>query len=53
MATRKKPAIEAETPDASGSHLIGQAILSLMGRVPTSKEHKSKAPADDARKSKP
>lgn len=50
MATRKKPAIEAETPDASGSHLIGQAILSLMGRVPTSKEHKSKAPADDARK---
>jgi hypothetical protein len=50
MATRKKPAIEAETPDTSGSHLIGQAILSLMGRVPTSKEHKSKAPADDARK---
>ena len=50
MATRKKPATEAETPDPSGSHLIGQAILSLMGRVPTSKEHKSKAPADDARK---
>ena len=50
MATRKKPAIEAEPPDPSGSHLIGQAILSLMGRVPTSKEHKSKAPADDARK---
>ncbi|UJW83703.1 hypothetical protein IM738_14185 [Hydrogenophaga sp. SL48] len=42
--------MEAETPDASGSHLIGQAILSLMGRVPISKEHKSKAPADDARK---
>ena len=52
MATRKKPALETGAPDASGpgSHLIGQAILSLMGRVPTSKEHKSKAPADDARK---
>lgn len=50
MATRKKPAIETGAPDASGSHLIGQAILSLAGRVPASKEHTSQTPADDARK---
>lgn len=50
MATRKKPAIEADPPADSGSHLIGQAILSLAGRVPTSKEHASQTPLDDARK---
>ena len=50
MATRKKPATKVEPPEDSGSHLIGQAILSLVGQVPSSKERKSQTPADDARK---
>jgi hypothetical protein len=50
MATRKKPATDVEPPAEPGSHLIGQAILSLVGQVPSSKERKSQTPADDARK---
>ncbi|MDP3886185.1 hypothetical protein [Hydrogenophaga sp.] len=50
MATRKKPATKVEPPAEPGSHLIGQAILSLVGQVPSSKERKSQTPADDARK---
>ncbi|MGS5086066.1 hypothetical protein ACVC7V_06100 [Hydrogenophaga sp. A37] len=50
MATRKKPVTTLEPPADTGSHLIGQAILSLMGKLPTSKEQPSQAPADDARK---
>jgi len=50
MATRKQPATNVDPPEDSGSHLIGQAILALVGKVPTSKERKSKTPADDARK---
>ena len=50
MATRKKPATKVEPPEDSGSHLISQAILSLVGQVPSSKELKSQTPADDARK---
>ena len=50
MATRKKPATKVEPPEDSGSHLISQAILSLVGQVPSSKERKSQTPADDARK---
>jgi hypothetical protein len=53
MTQRKKKAIEAAidvgpagAPDPSP---IGQAILSLVGQVPSSKEPKSRAPATDAR----
>ena len=49
MATRKTLATDVEPPEGSVSHLIGQAILSLMGKLPSSKERPSKAPADDAR----
>lgn len=49
MSTRKQKTIETEAPESSGSQLIGQAILSLVGKVPTSKESRSKKPADDAR----
>ena len=50
MTTRKKKTVDAVPPEVPGSQLIGQAILSLMGKVPTSREHKSPAPLDDARK---
>lgn len=50
MATRRNPVTDVEPPEDSGSHLISQAILSLVGQVPSSKELKSKTPADDARK---
>ena len=49
MSTRKQKTIETEAPESSGSQLIGQAILSLVGKVPTSKASRSKKPADDAR----
>ena len=49
MATRKTLATDVEPPEGSVSHLIGQAILSLMGKLPSSKERPSKAPANDAR----
>jgi hypothetical protein len=49
MTTRKQKTIETEAPESSGSQLIGQAILSLVGKVPDSKESRSKKPADDAR----
>jgi hypothetical protein len=49
MTTRKQKTIETEAPESSGSQLIGQAILSLVGKVPTSKEPRSRKPADDAR----
>jgi hypothetical protein len=49
MTSRKQKTIEADSPESSGSQLIGQAILSLVGKVPSSKEHKSRKPANDAR----
>jgi hypothetical protein len=49
MTTRKQKTIETEAPESSGSQLIGQAILSLVGKVPASKEPRSRKPADDAR----
>ncbi|MBV1732794.1 MAG: hypothetical protein KUA38_11160 [Hydrogenophaga sp.] len=50
MPPRKKETMESDTPEGPGSHLISQAILSLVGQVPSSKERKSQTPADDARK---
>lgn len=50
MPPRKQKNIEAEAPETPGSHLISQAILTLVGRVPSSKERQSQTPADDARK---
>ena len=50
MPPRKKKTMESDTPEGTGSHLISQAILSLVGQVPSSKERKSQTPADDARK---
>ncbi|OGB12654.1 MAG: hypothetical protein A3E51_03805 [Burkholderiales bacterium RIFCSPHIGHO2_12_FULL_67_38] len=50
MPPRKQKTVEPDQPAAAGSHLVGQAILSVVGRVPASKERKSKTPADDARK---
>ena len=50
MPPRKKETMESDTPEGTGSHLISQAILSLVGQVPSSKERKSQSPADDARK---
>lgn len=49
MSTRQQKTIEAGSPGSSGSQLIAQAILSLVGKVPASKEPKSRKPADDAR----
>lgn len=50
MTNRKKKTVDAVPPEVPGSQLIGQAILSLVGKVPNSKEHKSPTPLDDARK---
>ena len=49
MSTRQQKTIEADSSGASGSQLIAQAILSLVGKVPASKEPRSRKPADDAR----
>ena len=48
MTPRKKQAAEAPSPSAA--HLIGQALLPLVARIPASKEHQSPTPAADARK---
>ena len=50
MTTRKQKTIEAASPESSGSQLIGQAILSLVGKVPSSREPRGRKPADDARR---
>lgn len=50
MTQRKQKTIHAESAESSGSQLIGQAILSLVGKVPASKEPRSRKPADDARR---
>ena len=49
MSTRKQKTIAADAPESSAAQLIGQAILSLVGKVPASKEPRSRKPADDAR----
>lgn len=48
MTTRKHKAIPVDTNGATTPSLIGQAILSLVGHVPTSKEARSKKPSVDA-----
>lgn len=48
--TRPAPAIDAPTGDAPDASLIGQAILSLIGKVPSSAVATSRSPVDDARK---
>ena len=50
MTTRKHKALPVDADDATIPSLIGQAILSLAGSVPSSKEPRSQKPADDARK---
>ena len=47
---RKPQAIGSSPTGAPDPSLIGQALLSLMGRVPSSKESPSPAPAGDARR---
>ena len=50
MSTRQKKTVDAAPPEAPGSQRIGQAILKLMGKLPSSKEHQSPTPLDDARR---
>ena len=49
MTTRKHKALPVDADDATTPSLIGQAILSLVGKVPSSKEPRSKHPSVDAR----
>lgn len=49
MPPRKHTPIENGAPAAPGHDLIGRAILSLMGQVPSSRAKASPKPADDAR----
>jgi hypothetical protein len=49
MNTRTPKASDAATRDTAASQLIGQALLSLVGKVPASKAHQSPTPLDDAR----
>lgn len=50
MTRHTRKAIDASTTDAPDASPIGQAILSLVGKVPSSREPASPAPMDDARK---
>ena len=49
MTHRQRQPIDTDTPAASEPHLIGRAILSLMGKAPSSRLRASPTPADDAR----
>ncbi|MFP8777090.1 hypothetical protein [Hydrogenophaga sp. RWCD_12] len=49
MTTRNRKSAHTRSDNADPS-LIGQAILSLIGKVPSSKEPKSRQPAQDARR---
>jgi hypothetical protein len=50
MPVKKPSKIESTEPAATTSSLIGQALLPLVAKVPSSKEGKSPKPAQDARK---
>lgn len=50
MTQRKHKAIDVNHTSTPNASLIGQAILSLIGMVPASKEAASPAPMNDARK---
>ncbi len=50
MTRHTRKAIDASTTDAPDASPIGQAILSLVGKVPSSREPTSPVPMDDARK---
>jgi hypothetical protein len=49
MAARKNPSLKAETVDESAPGMIAQAVLSVMGKVPKSKERPSATPLEAAR----
>lgn len=51
MTQRQRKAIDVEPASPPDASPIGQALLSLIGKVPSSTEPASKAPMDDARKS--
>lgn len=50
MTQRQRKAIDVEPASTADASPIGQALLSLIGKVPSSKEPASKVPMDDARK---
>lgn len=50
MTQRQQKTIDVNPSEAPDSSRIGQAILSLVGKVPSSKEPASQAPMNDARK---
>lgn len=50
MATRKPTSAAAKPNDDAAPSLISEALLSLIGKVPASQEHKSRQPAQDARR---
>lgn len=50
MNPRKTPSVDAESVGVSNHSPIGDALLSLVGKVPSSRAPLSTAPLDDARK---
>ena len=50
MTRRPRKAIDAEPASIPDASPIGRALLSLIGKVPSSREPVSSAPMDDARK---
>jgi hypothetical protein len=50
MIPSKTPLVEAESVGVSSHSTIGEALLSLVGKVPSSRVPQSPAPLDDARK---
>lgn len=50
MSPRRPPAVETESVGAAGHSPIGEALLWLVGKVPSSRAPQSPAPLDDARK---
>lgn len=50
MRPRPPPAVEAEPVGTSDHSPIGEALLSLVGKVPSSRAPRSPVPLDDARK---
>ena len=50
MTTRHRKSADAPSEEAADPSPIGQAILSLIGKLPASREPRSRQPAQDARR---
>ncbi|MGM9427952.1 hypothetical protein [Hydrogenophaga sp. MI9] len=50
MTTRHRQSADAPSDEAADPSPIGQAILSLIGKLPASREPRSRQPAQDARR---